>query len=677
MNRDLSWLKFNRRVLEEAEDETTPLLERVKFLSIVSTNLDEFMSIRVARIIDQIQGDCCQKDFSGYYPNGLLQRIVRRTRKLIDEQYVSFREVSAELSKHGIIVRSFEQLDSLRKQELNRYYDEKVLPVLTPMAIDQSRPFPLIHSRGLYLAIVLTREDRPVQDEPLFAIVQVPANLPRLISIPLANKNSHQFILLEELIKAHIGSLFTDYIPEAVHCFRVTRNADFTVDEEETEDLVEEMQKEIRRRRWGNPVRLEIETGIHPFALKTIQEELELRDLVYAVDGPIDLSYFMTLSESVPGLPQLRYPRVEPIYPVDMNKTDVFPVLKQKDILLFHPYESFQAVNDFLEASASDSSVLAIKMTLYRVSGNSPIVHALARAAEAGKQVTVLIEIKARFDEERNIAWARELEKAGCHVVYGLAGLKTHSKLTLVVRQEGEMLKRYVHVSTGNYNDSTARLFTDIGLLTSHPQIGEDISTLFNEITGFSTPRHWHHISVAPTDLKQTLIDLIHREMDNRSNGKPARIIAKMNSLSNRDMIDQLYAASQAGVRIDLIVRGICALKPGIPGISENITVRSIIDRYLEHSRVFYFENGGDPRVYISSADWMTRNLTRRIELICPILDSKLSSLLIDYLTLILKDNVKARIMLPSGRYVRVNREQLPIRSQFEARSLILDWKSR
>lgn len=677
MNRDLSWLKFNRRVLEEAEDETTPLLERVKFLSIVSTNLDEFMSIRVARIIDQIQGDCCQKDFSGYYPNGLLQRIVRRTRKLIDEQYVSFREVSAELSKHGIIVRSFEQLDSLRKQELNRYYDEKVLPVLTPMAIDQSRPFPLIHSRGLYLAIVLTREDRPVQDEPLFAIVQVPANLPRLISIPLANKNSHQFILLEELIKAHIGSLFTDYIPEAVHCFRVTRNADFTVDEEETEDLVEEMQKEIRRRRWGNPVRLEIETGIHPFALKTIQEELELRDLVYAVDGPIDLSYLMILSETVPGLPQLRYPRVEPIYPVDMNKTDVFPVLKQKDILLFHPYESFQAVNDFLEASASDSSVLAIKMTLYRVSGNSPIVHALARAAEAGKQVTVLIEIKARFDEERNIAWARELEKAGCHVVYGLAGLKTHSKLTLVVRQEGEMLKRYVHVSTGNYNDSTARLFTDIGLLTSHPQIGEDISTLFNEITGFSTPRHWHHISVAPTDLKQTLIDLIHREMDNRSNGKPARIIAKMNSLSNRDMIDQLYAASQAGVRIDLIVRGICALKPGIPGISENITVRSIIDRYLEHSRVFYFENGGDPRVYISSADWMTRNLTRRIELICPILDSKLSSLLIDYLTLILKDNVKARIMLPSGRYVRVNREQLPIRSQFEARSLILDWKSR
>ncbi|TVY10434.1 polyphosphate kinase 1 [Paenibacillus cremeus] len=676
-NRDLSWLKFNHRVLEEAMDENTPLLERVKFLSIVATNLDEFMSIRVPRVIDQINSKVFQKDFAGYTPEGLLKRITRRAKTLVELQYRTFHTVFHELKQHGIQCKAMDELDHMQKKELQSYYTNKVFPVLTPMAIDQSRPFPLFRSKGLYLSVVLRQEGIATEedDEPDLAFLQVPANLPRIIPVPSNSKNSQEFILLEDLIKDQIDTLFFGYTLIGVHCFRITRNADFILEEEEAEDLVEEMQKEIRRRQWGNPVRLEIEKDFHPFALKALREELELCDIVYEIGGPLDLSYLMKLPEMIPGMYQLRYPRVEPIYPMDMDRSDIFAMLKQRDMLAFHPYESFEVVPDFLQQAAIDPSVLAIKMTLYRVSGDSPLVHALERAAELGKQVTVLVEIKARFDEERNIAWARKLERAGCHIVYGLVGLKTHAKLIMVVREESGTLQRYVHISTGNYNEHTARLFTDIGLFTSNAKIGEDIAVLFNEMTGFSTARDWNYISAAPTDLKQTLITKIQREMKHCQEGKPARIIAKMNSLSNREMVDQLYAASQAGIKIDLIVRGICVLRPGIPGISENITVRSIIDRYLEHSRIFYFENAGDPEVWLSSADWMSRNLERRIELICPVLDQSLKDLVIQSLQLVLSDRVKSRIMLPSGRYVRENGGASPIRSQFETQEFIAAWK--
>ncbi|MDF2723432.1 MAG: Polyphosphate kinase [Paenibacillus sp.] len=677
INRDLSWIEFNRRVLEEAQDATTPLLERIKFLSIVATNLDEFMSVRVAGISDQMKAGYGKKDFSGYTPEGLLRRIMKRTSKMVHEQYKTLRELSRALAKEGLIFTANGDLTANQKKAMDHYFHHYVFPVLTPMAVDQSRPFPLVHNSNLYLAVTLQREGDEPEEEPFFAIVRVPSNLPRYVKVASrANSLKQEFVLLEDVIEEHIATLFAGYTPIAVDPFRLTRNADLTLDEEGAEDLLSEIEKELRRRRWGAPVRLEVQKGIHPYALDMLKSEFEIGDNVFEIDGPIDLSFLMKLALSLPGFDHLRYPKLTPVYPRELDDSDdFFEVLREKDVLVYHPYESFEAISDFVEQAAADPDVMAIKMTLYRVSGNSPIIAALARAAEAGKQVTVVVELKARFDEERNIAWARQLEQAGCHVVFGLVGLKTHAKIILVVRQEQDGLRRYVHVGTGNYNDNTAKLYTDIGLLTSNPVIGEDASLLFNEMTGYSAPHEWQAFGVAPTSMKAKLFELIEREAENAAAGKPARIIAKMNSLSHQEMVDKLYDASRAGVSIDLIVRGVCCLKPGVENLSEHITVRSIVDRFLEHSRIFYFENGGEPQVWLSSADWMTRNLTRRIELMSPVCDAKLKQMLIQILQLSLNDNVKARKLQSTGQYIReTNAMMTPLRSQFEAMDIVT-WK--
>ncbi|GIO87881.1 RNA degradosome polyphosphate kinase [Paenibacillus faecis] len=682
LNRDLSWVEFNRRVLLEAKDPDTPLLERAKFLSIVSSNLDEFMSVRVAGIQDQIRAGYTKTDFTGYTPAGLYKRLITRVSAMVGEQYRTFRDLTRQLAKEHIQFLKYEELNSTQRKSMETYYHDIIFPVLTPMAVDQSRPFPLVHTGFVYLAVVLARDPLPAQGleeeerEPYFAIVQIPSNLSRIIPLPHhSNSKKQSFILIEEVIQHHIHTLFSGYTPLAVHQFRVTRNADLALDEEGAEDLLEEIEKELRKRRWGAPVRLEIQKGIHPYALEVLREEFEITDAIFQIDGPLDLGFLGKLPSAVKGYPKLRYPQIEPVYPREFEMSeDYFEVLKQRDVLVYHPYESFEAVTDFITQASEDPAVMAIKMTLYRVSGNSPLIQALARAAEAGKQVTVVVELKARFDEERNIAWARTLEKAGCHVVYGLVGLKTHAKILLVVRQEGRDLTRYVHVGTGNYNDITAKLYTDIGLFTADPAIGEDASQLFNLITGYSEADHWKAFTLAPTGMKDRLFSLIRREAEHAAAGRPARIIAKMNSLSNQEMIDELYEASRSGVNIDLIVRGVCCLRPGIDGLSERIRVVSIVDRFLEHSRIYYFENGGKPEVWLSSADWMTRNLTRRLELMCPVLNDETRTTLMQVLMLSLADNVKAKQLVQNGKYVPAVRAHPPRRSQFDALD-ISKWK--
>jgi len=683
INREISWLQFNRRVLEEAQDPNTPLLERAKFLSIVSSNLDEFMSVRAAGIVDQMRAGLEKKDFTGYTPSGLLKRMMKRTGELVHDQYRTYREVMKLLEKEGIrFLSEYDELNATQMKAMERYFHDIVFPVLTPMAVDQSRPFPLVHTLGLYLAVLLRKDGEDPEEEPYFAILQVPSILPRAIELPARrNSKKHEYILLEKVIEEHIHSLFTGFTPVSVSAFRLTRNADLTLDEEGAEDLLEEIEKELRKRRWGEPVRLEIERRMDPYALSMLQEEFELDSGVFVCEGPLDLTFLMKFAGSLKGYDELRYQPIKPVYPRELlnedgEKKNLFAVFAKQDVLIYHPYEAFDPVTEFVMQASEDPDVLAIKMTLYRVSGNSELVQALAHAAEEGKQVTVVVELKARFDEERNIAWARRLEKAGCHVVYGLVGLKTHAKLLLVIRREAGELKRYIHVGTGNYNDSTAKQYTDIGLFTSHPVIGEDASALFNEMTGYSAPRHWKAFSVAPGDLLENLYRLIDRESENARAGRPARIIAKMNSLSDQEMIDALYRASRTGVKIDLIVRGICCLRPGVAGLSENIRVISIVDRFLEHSRVFYFENGGDPEVYIASADWMSRNLRRRIELMCPIFDPKHKQSIINLLQLSLSDNVKARELKQNGSYFRVPQEGKPFRSQLEAKR-IENWKVR
>ncbi|WP_044481241.1 polyphosphate kinase 1 [Paenibacillus antibioticophila] len=682
LNRDLSWVEFNRRVLMEAKDVTTPLLERAKFLSIVSSNLDEFMSVRVAGIQDQIRAGYSKKDFSGYTPEGLYKRLISRVSAMVSEQYRTFRDILRQLAKENIVFLDYAELNGVQRKAMETYYHDIVFPVLTPMAVDQSRPFPLVHNGFVYLAVVLMRDNGAVRNddeedqEPYFAIVQIPSNLSRIIPLPHnSNSKKQSFILIEELIRHHIQTLFSGYVPLAVHEFRLTRNADLALDEEGAEDLLEEIEKELRKRRWGAPVRLEIEEGFHPYALEVLQEEFEIQDAVFEIDGPLDLGFLGKLPGAVKGYSRLRYPQIDPVYPWEFaDNEDFFDVLKQRDVLVYHPYESFDAVTDFIVQASEDPAVMAIKMTLYRVSGNSPLIQALAKAAESGKQVTVVVELKARFDEERNIAWARKLEKAGCHVVYGLIGLKTHAKVLLVIRQEGRELKRYVHMGTGNYNDTTARLYTDIGLFSTNPAIGEDASQLFNLITGYSDADQWQAITVAPTGMKDRLFSLIQREAEHAAAGRPAKIIAKMNSLSNQEMIDELYVASGAGVDIELVVRGVCCLRPGVEGLSERIKVRSIVDRFLEHSRIYYFENGGNPEVWLSSADWMTRNLTRRLEIMCPVTSSSNREALEQIMKLTLADNVKAKRLLPNGKYEPIRSSEPALRSQFEALD-ISAWK--
>ena len=655
-NRELSWIKFDQRVLEEARDKNIPLLERVKFLSIVSSNLDEFFMVRVASLKDMVHANYKKKDIAGMTAQEQLVAINNDTRDMVNTQYSTYtRSLIPLLNNEGIyVIDSHEMLSHEQGEFVDRYFMESVYPVLTPMAVDASRPFPLIRNKTLNIAALLANKQN--KKETVFATVQVPGVLPRLVQIPSVN-NAKNFILLEQIIERNIGKLFSNYKVLCAYPYRIMRNADLTIDEEEASDLLKEIQNKLKMRQWGEVIRLEVEAGIDAKLLRFLKSEFKVADAdVFEIPGPIDLTVLMKLY-GIEGYDHLRY--VQPVpqkVPEIEPGEDIFEAIRKSDIFLHHPYQTFDPVVDFIRQASKDPDVLAIKQTLYRVSGNSPIISSLAQAAENGKQVTVLVELKARFDEEHNIVWAKKLEQAGCHVIYGLVGLKTHSKIALVVRKEEDGIRRYVHLGTGNYNDSTAKLYTDCGIFTCKESIGEDATAVFNMLSGYSEPLSWNELILAPYWLRDKFLYLIKREIKHVKAGKEGRIIAKMNSLCDPGIIAALYEASAAGVKIDLIVRGICCLKVGIPGVSENISVRSIVGNFLEHSRIFYFENGGNKDVYMGSADWMPRNLDRRVEIIFPVLEDSLKEKAIHILDVELKDNVKARVLESDGNYVRIDK---------------------
>jgi polyphosphate kinase len=667
LNRELSWLEFNARVLEEAAEAANPLLERLKFLAIFNSNLDEFFEIRVAGLQQQLYAGIEPQDYAadGMDPSRQLEAIDGRVRDLLAEQERLLHEdVLPALAAAGIEWVHVAQLSEAERQHVDVLFRDSIYPVLTPLAIDPGHPFPFVHNKSLNVALLVESADSGQQ---LFAVVQVPAVLDRVVVLP-GGRDHARFLLLEEIIAAHLGDLFGGFHVVDHTFFRVTRNTDLTIDEDEAEDLLQTIEETLRLRMRGDVVRLEIlASGDDRFA-QMLMGALGIGEGdVFRTAGPVDPTALMALLK-LDGFRALRdeplVPRVPPAFAAAGN---VFDVIRRQDVLVHHPYESFGCVVDFIERAADDPQVLAIKQTLYRTSGGGPIIPALARAAQNGKQVTALVELKARFDEENNIVWARELEQAGVHVVYGVVGLKTHCKAALVVRREPEGIRRYVHLSTGNYNPVTARIYTDLGLFTANPEFGEDVSAMFNLLTGYSRRRNWHKLRVAPVDLREQVIALIDREREHAARGRPARIIVKMNALVEPSVIDALYRASQAGVRIDLLIRSICCLRAGLPGVSETIRVTSIVDRFLEHSRVFYFENGGDPDVFLASADWMPRNFFRRIEVMFPIEDPRLKTRIVEtVLPTLLADNVKARQQQPDGSYRRVPRlpEEAPVRSQ-------------
>nr|WP_297769671.1 RNA degradosome polyphosphate kinase [uncultured Butyrivibrio sp.] len=662
INRELSWLQFNERVLSEAEDSDNPLFEKLKFLSISASNLDEFFMVRVASLKDMINADYKKLDIAGMTATEQLEEVLRHVHDFVDKQYEIYNKelVPALLSK-GLMICKAEDLMGKDREYVDRYFDEFVYPVLTPMAVDSSRPFPLIRNKTLNIAALLKKKEG--KDDVDFATVQVPNVLPRVLEIPGngGEDSVRKVIFLEDIIQKNISRLFLNYDVITSSPYRVGRNADLSIDEDEAEDLLKEIEKQIKRRQWGQAIRLEVEAGINKKLLKLITEELNVEENeIYNIEGPLDLTFLMKMYklEGFDHLKEHRYNAPAPVPEFEMDD-NIFEVISRGDILMHHPYETFENVVKFVERAAIDPDVLAIKQTLYRVSGNSPIIAALAKAADNGKQVTVLVELKARFDEENNIVWAKMLEKAGCHVIYGLVGLKTHCKITLVVRREDDGIKRYVHLATGNYNDSTAKQYTDVGLFTCAPAFGEDATAVFNMLSGYSEPLGWNKLSLAPLWLKDRIIDLIKREEEHAKNGESARIIAKMNSICHKDVIAELYKASSMGVKIDLIVRGICCLRTGIPGVSENITVRSIVGNYLEHSRIFYFENGGIPEYYASSADWMPRNLERRVEILFPVENEKLREKLWHILSVELADTDKAHVMDENGNYIKVDNKKL------------------
>lgn len=655
-NRELSWLLFDHRVLSEARDKSIPLFERLKFLSITASNLDEFFMVRVASLKDMVNAGYDKKDIAGMTPVQQLEALSSAIHELVDLQYSTYnRSLYPALVQNGLtVVKTHEQLTKEEGAYIDQYFEENVYPVLTPMAVDSSRPFPLIRNKTLNIGAMVRGKGSDKELE--FATVQVPSVLNRIVELPKRD-NMRRVIFLEEIIERNIHKLFLNYDIISAHPFRIMRNADLTIEEDEAADLLKEIEKQIKKRQWGEAIRLEVEAGIDKRLLKFLKKELSIEDEnIYTIDGPLDLTVFMKLY-GLDGFEHLKEPKhvpqAVPQLPAGCN---LFDEIRKGDILLHHPYQTFTPVVDFIRQAAVDPQVLAIKQTLYRVSGNSPIIAALAQAAENGKQVTVLVELKARFDEENNIVWARKLEKAGCHVIYGLVGLKTHSKITLVVRREEEGIRRYVHLGTGNYNDATAKLYTDMGLLTCAESIGEDATAVFNMLSGYSEPLLWNKLSLAPLWLKDKFLYLIKREQKYAQEGHSARIIAKMNSLCDRDIIAALYEASAAGVKIDLIVRGICCLKTGIPGVSENITVRSIVGSFLEHSRIFYFDNDEHPEIYCGSADWMPRNLERRVEILFPVEEPALKEELLHILNVQLADTVKASVLQPDGSYAKVSR---------------------
>nr|MCR4903541.1 polyphosphate kinase 1 [Butyrivibrio sp.] len=610
-NRELSWLQFNERVLSEAVDESNPLFERLKFLSITASNLDEFFMVRVASLKDMVNAKYTKKDIAGMTAVEQLEAVTKAVHKFISNQYITYnnRLVPA-LKKNGLnIVSDLEKLSKSELTFIDSYFNDFVYPVLTPMAVDSSRPFPLVRNKTLNIAALVKKKEN--DDTIDMALVQVPNVIGRLLEIPQSEGEGRKVVFLEQIIKRNMSRLFLNYDIVSSFMFRIERNADLSIDEDEAEDLLKEIEKQLKKRQWGQAIRLEIEHGMDKKLCKKLVSELKVDESeIYDIDGPLDLTFLMQAYklEGFDHLKEHGYNEPQPVLEFSQDES-IFDTIRKGDILMHHPYQSFDPVVRFVESAASDPNVLAIKQTLYRVSGNSPIIAALAKAADNGKQVSVLVELKARFDEENNIVWAKMLERAGCHVIYGLVGLKTHCKITLVVRKEEDGIRRYVHLATGNYNDSTAKVYTDVGMFTCDDSIGEDATAVFNMLSGYSEPLGWNRLTLAPLWLKDRLLFLIKRETEHAKKGEPARIIAKMNSICHQDVIAALYEASCAGVKIDLIVRGICSLRAGIEGVSENIRVRSIVGNFLEHSRIFYFENGGKEEYYCSSADWMPRNL--------------------------------------------------------------------
>lgn len=658
-NRELSWLKFNLRVLKEAMVKDTPLLERLKFIAISASNLDEFFMVRVAGLWSNFDSGVEKRDASGMSVHEQLVAISQAAHEQVRTQTKSLIALMAEMDAVKLHFRRVKDLSELGKDWLEEYYREVVFPVLTPMAVDASRPFPFLANKTLNLAVELIKAD----GEHSMGLIQVPSVLDRIVEVEPEGKRT--FVFLEDIIASHCHDLFKGCHILDMVSFRVTRDSDLDLEEDDSVDLMKEVEESLRKRKRGAAVRLEIFKTNNNRIKKFLEENLDVTEMeVYEINGPLDPTCFFKFIGMKGMWPWLYEPFV-PQRPLELpDDSDLFAAIRENDILLHHPYESFDPVVKLVSDAADDPQVLAIKQTLYRVSGNSPIVAALARAAENGKQVTVLVELKARFDEENNILWARRLEKAGCHVIYGLVGLKTHAKIILIVRKEDNGIKRYLHLGTGNYNDSTAKLYTDLGLMTANDEFGSDASAFFNLLSGYSEPPVWNKLVMAPLGLREKIYALIDNEIAMVRSGRDGHIIAKMNSLIDQPVIQKLYEASAAGVHIDLIVRGICGLRTGIEGISDNITVRSIVGRQLEHSRIFWFANGGEEQLYLSSADWMPRNLNDRVELFFPVETEEHIRRIKALLDLYLRDNVGAHMMQSNGSYRRVRNKLEPVSAQ-------------
>lgn len=644
-NRELSWLKFNDRVLEEAQDDSNPLLERLKFLAIFSSNLDEFMMIRYAGLKEQVAAGVDKRTADGMTPSEQLVAIADKLHLAIAKHRAVLSDVLKQLETYGVKIEKIKNLEKRDLKSLNKFFDKEVFPILTPLAIDASHPFP--HLANLSFSLLLELIETQTEEKKL-AIVQVPNVLPRFFRL---NGKKPRFIILEDIIESKIDSLFPGHSVNQVNAFKLTRNADIEIAEDEADDLLRVIEDGVRRRRWGDAVRLSVEKNMPKKWRKFLQHTHKLdKDDIFTVSR-LNISDFMQLASI--DVPELRDPPIVQRMPSEYrDKSSTFEAIRAGDILLHHPFHAFDAVLDLINEAANDPSVLAIKQTLYRVGPNSLIVKALAEAAGNGKLVTALVELKARFDEENNIIWAKELERAGVHVVYGFPNLKTHCKSLLIIRREGKDIRRYVHIGTGNYNPVTSKLYTDMGLLTCDEELAADTSELFNYLTGFSTQTSWRKLLIAPVSLRTGFLEAIEKEIALAEQTKEGHIIAKMNSLVDPEMIRALYRASQAGIKVQLNIRGICCLRPGLEGLSENITVHSIVGRFLEHSRVFYFKHGGENNIYIGSADWMPRNLDRRIEAIAPIENPKLKRKIMRILDILLRDNVKTRVLQSDGEYV-------------------------
>jgi len=669
VNRELSWLAFNRRVLEEAQDPNNPLLERVKFLAIASTNLDEFFEIRVAGVMEMVDAEIHSESHDGLKPPEELEKVRVDAHAFTTAMHRTWSErLLPELVKAGIQFPSIQDLTGEQKEFVDSYFQREVYPILTPLAVDPAHPFPVLLNKSLNIVVLLQDTHKKERRAHRMAVVQVPRSLPRILRLP-EQDGQRAYVFTADVVRANLQELFPGLEVTHTSTFRVTRDGNLEVDEMQVTDLMSSIEKELIKRRRGEPVRLEIDSDAHPEVLDRFLKAFQLEnDDIYFCDGPVNLGRIMELysliekpgMKDAPAKPRRQWRWSSP--------DDMFADLREGDILLHHPYDSFSNVEDFIRLAARDPNVLAIKQTIYRAGSKNVMVEALIEAAQQRKQVTAIVELKARFDEEANIQWARRMEQAGVHVVYGIVGMKTHAKCTLIVRREDDgSLRRYCHIGTGNYNPATARLYTDIGVMTARQELGEEVSETFNMITGYTRVPHMEHLLVSPFTMQKQVLAYIRREIDNHRAGRPSGVKAKLNNLADPKVILALYEASRAGVKIELSVRSVCCLRPGVPGLSENITVTTIVDRFLEHSRVYYFENGGDPQVYLSSADWMIRNLERRVEVAAPFLDPELRQRVIEeVLGMALKDNVKARRILPDGQSERIARPvgELPLRSQ-------------